>query len=181
MSSHAAPNVAHFASATSASADSPYNRHRYDVNDIDDSDNGHSATVTPPSSSGQGIELVELAPPSTGTATAKNTTHTYRRGARDQLELKPSRAPIGRWSIDRRLQGSWEEKGEQQDEDRFRLPHIAPQRVESWAEALRQRQRQRPGDKAGAELKMKFSHSLQFNAVSDWSAYYIAYSNLKKL
>ncbi|OOF97207.1 hypothetical protein ASPCADRAFT_206030 [Aspergillus carbonarius ITEM 5010] len=28
---------------------------------------------------------------------------------------------------------------------------------------------------------MKFSHSLQFNAVPDWSAYYLAYSNLKKL
>ena len=173
----AAPNVAHFASATGASADNPHNRHRYDVNDHDDSDNGHAATVTPPSSSGQGIELVELPPPSTGTATAKSAYPT-RRGPRDQLE-----SPIGRWSIDRRLQGSWE-KREQQDEDRFfRLPHLAPQRVESWAEALRQRQRQRqrPGDKAGAELKMKFSHSLQFNAVSDWSAYYIAYSNLKKL
>ncbi|EEH05953.1 SPX domain-containing protein [Histoplasma capsulatum G186AR] len=28
---------------------------------------------------------------------------------------------------------------------------------------------------------MKFSHSIQFNAVPDWSNYYIAYSNLKKL
>jgi hypothetical protein len=28
---------------------------------------------------------------------------------------------------------------------------------------------------------MKFSHSLQFNAVPDWSNHYIAYSNLKKL
>ncbi|KAF1808631.1 plasma membrane phosphate transporter-like protein Pho87 [Eremomyces bilateralis CBS 781.70] len=28
---------------------------------------------------------------------------------------------------------------------------------------------------------MKFSHSLQFNAVPDWSSQYIAYSNLKKL
>ncbi|KAI5280588.1 low-affinity phosphate transporter, partial [Ascosphaera aggregata] len=28
---------------------------------------------------------------------------------------------------------------------------------------------------------MKFSHSLQFNAVPDWSTHYIAYSNLKKL
>jgi SPX domain protein involved in polyphosphate accumulation len=27
---------------------------------------------------------------------------------------------------------------------------------------------------------MKFSHSLQFNAVPDWSNHYIAYSNLKK-
>ncbi|KAL1998193.1 hypothetical protein VTN02DRAFT_6677 [Thermoascus thermophilus] len=28
---------------------------------------------------------------------------------------------------------------------------------------------------------MKFSHSIQFNAVPDWSAHYIGYSNLKKL
>ncbi|KAI0966103.1 SPX domain-containing protein [Xylaria arbuscula] len=28
---------------------------------------------------------------------------------------------------------------------------------------------------------MKFSHSVQFNAVPDWSSHYIAYSNLKKL
>ena len=31
------------------------------------------------------------------------------------------------------------------------------------------------------EAEMKFSHSLQFNAVPDWSSHYIAYSNLKKL
>lgn len=28
--------------------------------------------------------------------------------------------------------------------------------------------------------EMKFSHSLQFNAVPDWSNHYVAYSNLKK-
>jgi len=28
---------------------------------------------------------------------------------------------------------------------------------------------------------MKFSHSIQFNAVPDWTSHYIAYSNLKKL
>jgi len=28
---------------------------------------------------------------------------------------------------------------------------------------------------------MKFSHSIQFNAVPDWSSEYISYSNLKKL
>lgn len=32
-----------------------------------------------------------------------------------------------------------------------------------------------------AEDEMKFSHSIQFNAVPDWSSHYIAYSNLKKL
>lgn len=29
--------------------------------------------------------------------------------------------------------------------------------------------------------EMKFSHSIQFNAVPDWSNHYIAYSNLKKV
>lgn len=29
--------------------------------------------------------------------------------------------------------------------------------------------------------KMKFSHSIQFNAVPEWSSHYISYSNLKKL
>lgn len=32
-----------------------------------------------------------------------------------------------------------------------------------------------------AESGMKFSHSIQFNAVPDWSSHYIAYSNLKKM
>jgi len=32
-----------------------------------------------------------------------------------------------------------------------------------------------------AQEEMKFSHSIQFNAVPDWSSQYISYSNLKKL
>jgi hypothetical protein len=46
----------------------------------------------------------------------------------------------------------------------------------------------RKGDKRLRKLEwlaeqeeMKFSHSIQFNAVPDWSSNYIAYSNLKKL
>ena len=46
----------------------------------------------------------------------------------------------------------------------------------------------RRGDKKLRKLKwlakqeeMKFSHSIQFNAVPDWSSNYISYSNLKKL
>jgi phosphate transporter len=33
----------------------------------------------------------------------------------------------------------------------------------------------------GEKGAMKFSHSIQFNAVPDWSSHYISYSNLKKL
>lgn len=51
------------------------------------------------------------------------------------------------------------------------------------------RERQRKYDIKRAEKRrwleeqdeMKFSHSIQFNAVPDWSNHYIAYSNLKKL
>lgn len=32
-----------------------------------------------------------------------------------------------------------------------------------------------------AREEMKFSHSIQFNAVPDWNSHYISYSNLKKL
>jgi phosphate transporter len=48
-----------------------------------------------------------------------------------------------------------------------------------WAEALDKRNRESPLRYDPAN--MKFSHSLQFNSVPDWSAYYIAYDNLKKL
>ena len=36
-------------------------------------------------------------------------------------------------------------------------------------------------EKLARILAMKFSHSIQFNAVPDWSNHYISYSNLKKL
>ncbi|KKA29554.1 hypothetical protein TD95_001662, partial [Thielaviopsis punctulata] len=46
------------------------------------------------------------------------------------------------------------------------------------------RYQQKRRDKKQRLLKldeMRFSHSIQFNAVPDWSSHYIAYSNLKKL
>ncbi|PYH79902.1 plasma membrane phosphate transporter Pho87 [Aspergillus uvarum CBS 121591] len=59
-----------------------------------------------------------------------------------------------------------------------RTQHRRPDRIKFWIEALQRcahhHQRINPP-------KMKFSHSIQFNAVPDWSAYYLAYSNLKKL
>ncbi|KAL4751238.1 hypothetical protein BDW72DRAFT_203208 [Aspergillus terricola var. indicus] len=54
-----------------------------------------------------------------------------------------------------------------------------PVKVRYWVEALRRRSANHTDREATS--KMKFSHSIQFNAVPDWSAYYIAYSNLKKL
>ncbi|KAI2901198.1 hypothetical protein CBS11852_2597 [Aspergillus niger] len=51
--------------------------------------------------------------------------------------------------------------------------------IKYWIEALRRHPHRH--QTSGSADKMKFSHSIQFNAVPDWSAYYLAYSNLKKL
>ncbi|KAJ6005414.1 hypothetical protein N7451_003358 [Penicillium sp. IBT 35674x] len=54
-----------------------------------------------------------------------------------------------------------------------------------WSEALRSRAQKASQSNTALDPetadKMKFSHSIQFNAVPDWSSHYIAYSNLKKL
>ncbi|KAJ5656866.1 hypothetical protein N7507_008816 [Penicillium longicatenatum] len=54
-----------------------------------------------------------------------------------------------------------------------------------WSEALRRRAQKASRSNTALDPetadKMKFSHSIQFNAVPDWSSHYIAYSNLKKL
>lgn len=58
-------------------------------------------------------------------------------------------------------------------------------RLRFWTEALKRRAH--PARQAQVDLDtetaatMKFSHSIQFNAVPDWSTNYIAYSNLKKM
>ena len=71
--------------------------------------------------------------------------------------------------------------------DDIELNLLSSSQADSWPaeesaaanEALLQRQ-----DKLRKhfdDVEMKFSHSIQFNAVPDWSSHYIAYSNLKKL
>jgi SPX domain len=51
-------------------------------------------------------------------------------------------------------------------------PHIL------WAKAVELRNSAAP---YYDPVNMKFSHSIQFNAIPDWSSHYIAYDNLKKL
>lgn len=58
-------------------------------------------------------------------------------------------------------------------------PRDKPVIIKYWIEALRRHLHRH--QTSGSADKMKFSHSIQFNAVPDWSAYYLAYSNLKKL
>ncbi|KAG6026922.1 hypothetical protein E4U41_001129 [Claviceps citrina] len=48
-------------------------------------------------------------------------------------------------------------------------------------EARREEKRNRKLEWLRLQDEMKFSHSIQFNAVPDWSSHYMAYSNLKKL
>jgi hypothetical protein len=48
-------------------------------------------------------------------------------------------------------------------------------------ETRRERKRREKLEQLLEADEMKFSHSLQFNSVPDWSSHYIAYSNLKKL
>ena len=61
----------------------------------------------------------------------------------------------------------------QLDKRKSRRGFYFQQREESQPGAL--------GRLARDDEVMKFSHSIQFNAVPDWSDHYIAYSNLKKL
>lgn len=112
-----------------------------------------------PESSAQSIELVDY--PSAPPARPSLVDHESGPG-------KP-----GRTSIDRLGIVGWEHGSPRDSRD------LDPRLVKFWTEALRRRSLDPRS--AGKEPKMKFSHSLQFNAVPDWSAYYIAYSNLKKL
>ena len=143
-----------------------YNRRfQYDVNDRDDTDKN---ATKPTPESGQEIELDNFARVAPVVASESKSK------------------PVDRWSVDKRLEGG---DDDDEAEDWFRLPRVGPEKARVWSQALglrqqeqkKQQQQQQPGGHAKGEVKMKFSHSLQFNAVPDWSAYYIAYSNLKKL
>lgn len=54
-------------------------------------------------------------------------------------------------------------------------------KVESNREVRKKEKRDRKLEELFHREEMKFSHSIQFNAVPDWSSHYISYSNLKKL
>ena len=54
-------------------------------------------------------------------------------------------------------------------------------KAKSGREDRRKEKRERKLAELAYREEMKFSHSIQFNAVPDWSSNYISYSNLKKL
>ncbi|PTU23263.1 hypothetical protein P175DRAFT_0522294 [Aspergillus ochraceoroseus IBT 24754] len=114
----------------------------------------------------QSIELVEYPVPPRTSAT------TPRRLPTASLPLSPQ-------SLRRTQQpGSDFSASLQARADRGRLRWSKSVKVKYWKEAVRRHAYEKDRD---ADSTMKFSHSIQFNAVPDWSAYYIAYSNLKKL
>lgn len=60
------------------------------------------------------------------------------------------------------------------------LPHHTRTASRERRDTKRARKRRAKLEQLREADEMKFSHSLQFNAVPDWSNHYIAYSNLKK-
>ena len=72
-----------------------------------------------------------------------------------------------------------------QESDAIELRQLVPQEKDSCQDKYRSEGRQQKSERKFRELQeeeiMKFSHSVQFNAVPEWSSHYISYSNLKKL
>ncbi|CAG9956159.1 unnamed protein product [Clonostachys rosea f. rosea IK726] len=70
------------------------------------------------------------------------------------------------------------------DAEQFELADYSDIAARQADEKRRERQEEKRAQKRAwleEQDEMKFSHSIQFNAVPDWSSHYIAYSNLKKL
>lgn len=70
------------------------------------------------------------------------------------------------------------------DAEQFELADYSDIAARQADEKRRERQEEKRARKRAwleERDEMKFSHSIQFNAVPDWSSHYIAYSNLKKL
>jgi phosphate transporter len=123
--------------------------------------------------------LAKIAPPSTADLPSS------RRGAglpRRSLDHQPSRASDR--IADRGGRAAASRKDGRLNSDSYELSDYA-QIKQRDREDLRQVEREprRSTKRHWLEQQdeMKFSHSIQFNAVPDWSSHYIAYSNLKKL
>lgn len=86
-------------------------------------------------------------------------------------------------SPNRQHRANWNDH-QSQVSDEYELidyPPVKAERQETEREVWRREKRAEKRRWLEEQDEMKFSHSIQFNAVPDWSSYYIAYSNLKKL
>ncbi|EAW08300.1 LOW QUALITY PROTEIN: putative plasma membrane phosphate transporter Pho87 [Aspergillus clavatus NRRL 1] len=124
-----------------------------------------TATTTTPSPSTQIFELAEFSKPATPARAGRRAPR------RVEVDL----------DLDAASPSTDPDPDPDKEKEKEKSGRVYPRQVSVvfWAEALRRRAQTR--EKRGGQGRMKFSHSLQFNAVPDWSAYYIAYSNLKKL
>lgn len=122
--------------------------------------------TSPPLPPDQGIELAEypLLSDRAGSSHQSRPRFSDPASERDPASITETKERVG------------QERGG--DPQRHHL-YSRPLRLKHWVEVLRNRS-QCPGGN-GLDAKMKFSHSIQFNAVPEWSSYYIAYSNLKKV
>jgi phosphate transporter len=120
---------------------------------------------------------IELADLNTTTASCIETPGFLSGGAfKPDKVQSPTSQSGGRGNIARNPTKS--ENNQQEPCDRLPRPRLF-NKHKLWAQALKHRvQSTQRRDRIA---NMKFSHSIQFNAVPDWSAYYIAYDNLKKL
>lgn len=128
-----------------------------------------------PTSHSDSIELVEYNPnshPAPTSASGSARSDRYQESA-GRLDPSANSHPLA----DLDIVGESQEKTLEFDQPQ------GSSRLRFWAEALRRRAHNASHGNVDpdSKAKMKFSHSVQFNAVPDWSSNYIAYSNLKKL
>lgn len=126
-----------------------------------------------PTSHSDSIELVDYHPPShtatpSASGPARSDNYQYSAGRLDPATNSQPLADL--------------DKVEESQEKTLVLDQPKGS-LRFWAEALRRRAHNASHGNVAphSKAKMKFSHSIQFNAVPDWSSNYIAYSNLKKL
>lgn len=111
-----------------------------------------------------------------GTASPSSFHQVVRAGPLVQLQDNPSNSDHGRGGSPILALGDGDEAYELSDYRR-----IQAQRVHDAKQARRAEKRLEKRRWLEEQDEMKFSHSIQFNAVPDWSDRYLAYSNLKKL
>lgn len=128
-----------------------------------------------PISHSDSIELVEYNPtshpaPTSASGTARSDQYQHSAGRFDP-------------AADSQPLADFDTGGGEPQEKTLEFDQPQGSRLRFWAEALRRRAHNASQGNVDpdSETKMKFSHSVQFNAVPDWSSNYIAYSNLKKL
>ncbi|OBS25681.1 hypothetical protein FPOA_06215 [Fusarium poae] len=131
------------------------------------------ATIPSPSS----LDNPSSAPGVAPTTIQTRLEHAYStRGGSAAASLLDDPDPAPRQQYQRDTTANTSEQFELVD-----YPPIQARRDAADREARRKAKRDEKRRWLQEQDEMKFSHSIQFNAVPDWSSHYIAYSNLKKL